>query len=250
MVFMDKDDRIRRFSTGRIIEHWLAIITVGLLIITGLSQKYYYLGISQWFILQMGGIDSVRFIHRLTGLVFLALTIVHILVALVGVLFLDWRPTMLITKKDFHDAVHNIKYYFGIEDCPAPCHRYSYKQKFEYWVILTGAIMMILSGIVLWIPTTVTRYLPGEIVPLAKVLHSNEALLLFIIISIWHVYNAIFSPDVFPLDSSIFTGYISLKRMEREHPLELAELLQEDIKNVQKGTCKGHKGEVKGIANL
>ena len=248
MELLEKGERIRRFSTARIIEHYIAIVSVSVLIITGLSQKYYYLDISQWFILQMGGIDSVRFVHRFTGLVFISLTVVHILTAMIGILFLEWRPSILITKKDFHDAVHNIRYYLGMEDCPAPCHRYTYKQKFEYWVILTGAIFMILSGIVLWIPTTITRYLPGEIVPLAKVMHSNEALLLFLIISIWHVYNSIFSPDVFPLDTSIFTGYISLKRMEKEHPLELAELLEEDIKEVQKGVCRNRtKQEVDGV---
>jgi|Deesub1362A_J573_1020465.scaffolds.fasta_scaffold27198_1 cytochrome b subunit of formate dehydrogenase len=251
MELLEKGEKIRRFSTARIIEHYIAILSVSLLIATGLSQKYYYLDISQWFILQMGGIDSVRFVHRFTGLIFIALTVVHILTAMIGVLFLEWRPSILITKKDFHDAVHNIKYYLGMEDCPAPCHRYTYKQKFEYWVILTGAIFMIFSGVVLWIPTTITRYLPGEIIPLAKVMHSNEALLLFLIISIWHVYNSIFSPDVFPLDTAIFTGYISLKRMEKEHPLELAEMLEEDIKEIQKGVCRNRaKQEVDSVTEL
>ncbi len=100
----------RRFSTGRIIEHWIAILTVLVLIVTGLSQKYYYLEISQWLILQLGGIDTVRWIHRYTGLVFIILTTVHIMMAIIGVVFLGWRPSMLITKKDFLDAIQNIKY--------------------------------------------------------------------------------------------------------------------------------------------
>jgi hypothetical protein len=65
--------------------------------------------------------------------------------------------------------------------------------------------------------------MPGEIIPAAKVLHTNEALVVFLIIAIWHIYNAIFSPEVFPLDTSIVTGYISKERMLREHPDELAE---------------------------
>ncbi len=65
--------------------------------------------------------------------------------------------------------------------------------------------------------------LPGEIIPAAKVLHTNEALVVFLIIAIWHIYNAIFSPEVFPLDTSIFTGYISKERMLREHSEELEE---------------------------
>lgn len=228
------NNRIRRFHTGRIIEHWIAIIAVCILVITGLSQKFYYLKVSQWFILQMGGIDNVRFLHRYTGSVFILLSIVHIIVAVIGVVFKEWKATMIITKKDFLDAIQNIKYYLGITNTPAQCHRYNYKQKFEYWVILTGAILMGISGLVLWFPIFFTRFLPGEVIPLAKALHSNEALLLFLIISIWHIYNAIFSPDVFPIDTSIFTGYLSRERMLREHPLELAEIEGNDFEKKEK----------------
>jgi formate dehydrogenase subunit gamma len=82
---------------------------------------------------------------------------------------------------------------------------------------------MMLTGAILWFPAVVTKFLPGEIIPAAKVLHTNEALVVFLIIAIWHIYNAIFSPDVFPLDTSIFTGYISKERMLREHSEELDE---------------------------
>jgi formate dehydrogenase subunit gamma len=46
----------------------------------------------------------------------------------------------------------------------------------------------------------------------------------FLVVILWHIYNAHLSPDVFPFDKSIFTGKISLERMEHEHPLELARI--------------------------
>jgi hypothetical protein len=49
-------------------------------------------------------------------------------------------------------------------------------------------------------------------------------MLIFILIAVWHIYNAIFSPEVFPLDTSIFTGKISRDRMVLEHPKELARI--------------------------
>ena len=52
-------------------------------------------------------------------------------------------------------------------------------------------------------------------------MHSNEALVIVVLIAVWHIYNSIFSPEVFPLDTSILTGYISRERMVREHPVEL-----------------------------
>ena len=127
---------------------------------------------------------------------------------------------MVINKKDFTDAIENIRYYFGTTDQPARCDRYDYKQKFEYWGVVVGGLLMIATGLILWFPTTIVKYLPGELIPAAKAAHTNEALLAFLVIIVWHLYNAIFSPEVFPLDTSIFTGKISVERMKHEHPLE------------------------------
>jgi formate dehydrogenase subunit gamma len=64
--------------------------------------------------------------------------------------------------------------------------------------------------------------LPGELIPAAQVAHSNEGLLAFLVVLIWHIYNAHLNPDVFPMDLSIFSGRISKERMMKEHPLEQA----------------------------
>ena len=84
--------------------------------------------------------------------------------------------------------------------------------------------MMMGTGAVLWQPVFFTRFMTGELVPLAKILHSEEALVVLLIIAGWHIYNAIFSPEVFPLNVSIFTGYIPRERMIREHIHELARI--------------------------
>jgi cytochrome b subunit of formate dehydrogenase len=218
------NERIRRFSAWRIGEHWVIILTTITLFVTGLSQRFWHLDSSQWFILKLGGVDNVRLIHRYTGLVFTLEIFLNVVVAFVGVMRSRWGASMFVTRKDFQDAVHNIRYYFGLEERAAACDRYDYMEKFEYWTILFGGFLMIGTGAVLWLPTLVTKVLPGEVIPTAKALHSNEALLIFLINAIWHIYNAIFSPEVFPLDTSIFTGYISRARMLREHPLELARI--------------------------
>lgn len=217
-------EMIRRFRRGRIVEHAVAIVAVGVLVMTGLSQKFYMLAFFQWLILELGGIDNVRLLHRGAGVVFLILIAVHIFIAMMGVVMRGWQPSMMINKNDFTNAVHNLKYYVGIEKDPAQFDRYDFKQKFEYWGILVGSFLMILSGLILWFPVEATRFLPGEIVPAAKALHTHQATLIFILIAIWHIYSAIFSPEVFPLDTSIFTGMISRERMAREHPLELARM--------------------------
>jgi formate dehydrogenase gamma subunit len=221
------EDRVKRFSPARILEHWVHVLFFCVLVCTGLTQRFYSLDISQWIILHLGGIDAVRLIHRFAGVIFSLGVGTHVLVAAVGIVYKKWQPSMVITKKDFTDVILNVRYYLGLENSPTRGGRYTYKQKFEYWGILTGVLLMMLTGAILWFPAVVTKFMPGEIIPAAKVLHTNEALVVFLIIAIWHIYNAIFSPDVFPLDTSIFTGYISKERMLREHPDEMAAMEEE-----------------------
>ena len=224
---------LRRFSTGRILEHWMHIMVFSALVVTGLSQRFYALDISHRIILQLGGIDTMRVMHRFCGLAFSLAVISHIFVAAFGLVVKRWQPSMVITKNDFLNAVHNVRYYLGAERHPAQGGRYSYTQKFEYWGILTGALIMIATGAVLWKPLFITRFISGEIIPAAKVLHSNEAFVVFLIIALWHIYNAVFSPEVFPLNMSIFTGSIPRKRMVHEHILELAAIEDATIEELR-----------------
>jgi formate dehydrogenase subunit gamma len=213
-------EQIRRFGKLRIAEHWLNAGTFILLVITGLSQKFHDYHFSQWIIMTLGGIDTTRLIHRYSGIALAVLTINHVFVASFGVIFLRWQPSMVIHLKDFRDAIDNIRYYLGLSEHPARCDRYDYKQKFEYWGVVIGGMLMVATGAMLWFPTLVTRFLPGQFIPVAKAMHTNEALLAFLVIAIWHIYNAIFSPEVIPIDTVIFTGRISRNRMMHEHPLE------------------------------
>ena len=84
---------------------------------------------------------------------------------------------------------------------------------------------MVLTGFILYLPGLFSRFLPAELIPASKVMHSNEALLAFLMIIVWHAYTAHLNPDVFPFDPSIFTGKISRERLEEEHALEYEELV-------------------------
>jgi cytochrome b subunit of formate dehydrogenase len=130
------------------------------------------------------------------------------------------------TRQDFTDAILTIRYYLGVSDRQARFDRFDYRQKFEYWGLVLGSLLVVATGLVLLFPVQVTQRLSGAVVPVASVAHSNEGLLAFLTILIWHIYNAHLSPDVFPFDTSIFTGRISLDRMKHEHPRELERLAE------------------------
>lgn len=228
---------VKRFSLYRIIEHWLTAAVFVVLVVTGLSQKFYTFNLSQWFVMSLGGIDNIRLVHRVCGMIFVCLVTQHVLIAFFGVIGKKWLPSMLITRKDFTDAVDNLKYYFGLTNSQARCGRYDYKQKFEYWGILAGGLIMVATGLTLWFPSFVAGFLPGSIIPAAKALHTNVAMMIFLIIALWHIYNSIFSPEVFPLDLAIITGRISLDRMMREHPIEFERLFGVSIGEGENGVA-------------
>ncbi len=220
----NKNSFIKRFGIGRIVEHQANALVFITLVVTGLSQRFHDYRVSHWIITSLGGVDAVRVVHRFTGLTFSILIVLHIAAGIYGVVKKRWSASMMININDFKNAIDNLKYYFGILPHAALCDRYDYKQKFEYWGVIAGGFLMISTGLILWFPVGFAQLLPGEFIPAAKAAHSNEALLAFLVIVTWHIYNSIFSPEVFPLDTAIFTGLISRERMVHEHPLELARI--------------------------
>jgi formate dehydrogenase subunit gamma len=222
------NEYIVRFSVRQRIEHFSVMILFLALGLTGFAQKFVDSPWAIWTINTIGGIDRVRWLHRAAGVMFTVFAMVHISIALFMVLTRRSRPSMIASRKDFQDAITQLRYYLRISDKPARFDRFDYRQKFEYWGMVLGGMLMIATGFMLLYPVIVTRLLPGEFIPVARVAHSNEGLLAFLIVIIWHIFNAHLSPEVFPFDPSIFTGKVSREYMEKEHPLEYARIMRED----------------------
>lgn len=191
---------------------------------TGLPQKYPEARWAEWIVLFLGGIDATRAVHRVFGLVLSLVALEHLGVIVSSLLLGRVRFSMLPGRKDVTDAIQNLKYGLGLVSAPPKFERFDYKQKFEYWGLIFGGMVMVASGFVLWFPTLTARYLPGVLIPAAKVLHTNEAMLALLVVVVWHVYGAHLSPEVFPADTSIFTGRISRERLKHEHYLEYLRL--------------------------
>ncbi|MGE5304179.1 MAG: formate dehydrogenase subunit gamma [Alphaproteobacteria bacterium] len=218
-----------RFSKRQRAEHFLVMTLFLLLAVTGFPQKFFDMAWSQWLIIFLGGIDRVRWLHRLSGVLFAIVAVLHLAVVLSLAASKRITLNMIPTKKDFRDAIITLRYYLGLSEEQARFDRYEYRQKFEYWGLILGGLIMISTGFILYFPIFWTGFLPGEVIPAANVAHSSEGLLAFLIVIIWHIYNAHLNPDVFPFDTSIFTGKISEERMEKEHPLEYARLMAAEV---------------------
>jgi cytochrome b subunit of formate dehydrogenase len=217
-----------RFSAQQRLEHATAMLLFIVLAGTGLPQKFFEASWAQAIIDVLGGIDRVRWIHRAAGLGFVFFTFVHITDMVRRLLLGSGSLALVPTRRDFFDAIQQLRFYLGTTDVAPKYDKYDYKQKFEYWGLLLGSAIVISTGLVLLFPVAATRFLPGEIVPASKLAHGNEGLMALLIVLFWHIYNAHLNPDVFPFDTTIFTGKISLERLHHEHELEYDRLKENE----------------------
>ena len=214
-------DTFVRFSLRQRIEHALVMSLFIVLAATGFPQKFSDASWARGALSLMGGVEIARAMHRFAGMAFAILSGLHVGTAIVLVVTGRSRPSMVPGRKDFVDAIKTLRYYLGASDEQARFDRFDYRQKFEYWGLVMGGLLMVGTGLILYFPLIVTSLLPGVMIPIAKVAHSSEGLMAFLVVITWHIYNAHLNPDVFPFDVTIFTGKISRHRMETEHPLEL-----------------------------
>ncbi len=220
-----------RFTLSQRIEHAVQILSFTGLVITGVSQKFNTHPVAEWIILHLGGIEVVRTVHRSFGVLLILESIYH--VAVVGWAVLGRKQygklwAMLPNLKDARDAGQMVMYFLGLRKERAKFDRFDFRQKSEYLSLVWGTVVMVLTGLMMWFPVQTTHWISGEMIPAAKAAHGGEGLLAFLAILIWHMYSAHLSPEVFPFDTTIFTGKISEERMIHEHPVEYERILAQE----------------------
>lgn len=216
----DSPRSYRRFHLGQRIEHILLILSFTVLAITGVPQKYSEFAWSNVMIQAMGGIEWVRVIHRTAATLLMAETIYHFLSVAYKVWVKRIALTMLPGWQDAKDAWQTLLYNLRLTDKMAMMGRYTFGEKVEYWAVIWGTVIMVLTGFMLWNPVATVRFFPGQFIPAAKAAHGGEALLAVLSIVTWHIYNV----HVKHFNRSMFTGFISRHEMEIEHPQELKTL--------------------------
>jgi formate dehydrogenase subunit gamma len=219
-----------RFSLRQRIEHFAVMILFAVLALTGFPQKFYAASWAVRLTGMFGGVASMRFIHRGAGLMLGALTVLHFSLVLRDLVLRRAAPAMIPTRRDFRDVVRMLRYYLRLSDTPARFDRFDYREKFEYWGLVFGNVIMVATGLVLLFPIRVATWLPGELIPAAKIAHSSEGLMAFLVVITWHIYNAHLAPGIFPFNRSIFTGTISKEHLRKDHPLEYERLFPAEAK--------------------
>jgi len=211
----------RRFTVLQRIEHFFLAVSFTVLGLTGLVQMFGLNPLSEYLINLMGGIESTRVVHRVAAIVFALSGVYHVIAVGHKFFVRRVRMTMVPVSKDIADGVHWLVYSLFLRKEPPKMPRYTFAEKLEYWALIWGGIIMIVTGFMLWNPLITTRFLPGQFIPAAKAAHGGEAVLAVLAIIVWHFYNV----HIKMFNKSMFTGRLTPHQMEEEHEEEWQEII-------------------------
>ncbi|MCB8916992.1 MAG: cytochrome b/b6 domain-containing protein [Ardenticatenaceae bacterium] len=216
----NKTEQYPRFRLGARIEHAVLLISFTILAITGLPQKFATESWAQTMVRWMGGIELVRIIHHYSAFVLVLGSLFGVFVAAYRYYVRRERMPMFPTRKDYDDLVQFVRHNLGFTDEAPRMLKFNFGEKFEYWAVVWGTVLMTLTGFVMWNPIAFTAVFPGQLIPMAKAAHGGEAILAVSAIIVWHMYNV----HIKHFNPSIFTGKMPRHQMEEEHALELERL--------------------------
>jgi cytochrome b subunit of formate dehydrogenase len=221
----EEGETFLRFNRNFRFQHMVMFTSVILLIITGMPLKFPDFVLSRIVIRFWGGIQYSTVVHRVGAGMLIYFMVHHLLYT---ILSRDGRRDFLLLLprlQDAKDIAWNIRHFLGKVPEKPRFGRFSYIEKFDYWAVYWGCVIMIGSGLFLWFETDVLRFLPKYALDVAHEMHSDEAMLATLAIVIWHFYNVHFNPDRFPGTLLWWHGRLSEHEMKEEHPLEYEEIM-------------------------
>ena len=129
-----------RYNYGERVCHWVNAATYVFCLLTGLAFYTPYL---YWLSFVGGGPASARFLHPWVGLFFFAAVVwMHSL----------WRQQMLAAPEDRAWEAGIKNYIENRDELVPPQGRFNAGQKMFYWVMYYGAILLVITGVIMWFP--------------------------------------------------------------------------------------------------
>jgi len=186
-----------------------------------------------WLAKVLGGVQVAGNIHRFAAVITFGYFIFHIfnLIKLkikrrvpIG-RFVFGKNSLMFNMQDIRDFGATVKWFVGAG--PRPSYgRWTYWEKFDYFAVFWGVAVIGFSGLILWFPEYFTTFMPGWLINVAMIVHSDEALLAVGFIFTIHFFNTHLRPDAFPMDTVIFTGTVPFEHYRHDRPREY-EMLKE-----------------------
>jgi cytochrome b subunit of formate dehydrogenase len=213
--------------------HVIMIVSFMSLALTGLTLKFSYTGWARTMSRLLGGFESAGYIHRFAAVMMMGIFVTHIadLYRRKRTEYRSWKAllfgpdTMLFTRRDLRELVASLKWFLGRG--PRPRYgRWTYWEKFDYFAVFWGMMVIGSTGLMLWFPELFTRVIPGWLLNVATIIHSDEALLAVGFIFTVHFFNTHLRPEKFPMDIVVFTGRMPLEEFKEDKPDEYEALVR------------------------
>ena len=107
-----------------------------------------------------------------------------------------WGATSMVANwKDVKDLFAHLRWFVGLGPKPH-FDRYAYWEKFDYWAVFWGMIVIGFSGYAMWFAPFFAHFLPGWALNAVLVIHSEEGLLAILFIFSIHFVNTHLRPEV------------------------------------------------------
>jgi cytochrome b subunit of formate dehydrogenase len=187
-------------------QHFALVALFAVLAYTGFVHKFPDAWWS-WPFHVLGEHSTLRgLLHRLAGWSFAGLFVVHLAVLFGTKRGRGYLGELWVRFHDLKDVLANVLYNLGLAKQPAPHRRFNYIEKSEYWALVWGSFVMIITGIMLIFTETVLRTMPKVWHDVAQVIHYYEAVLATLAIVVWHFYWVIFDPAEYPMNPAWLIG--------------------------------------------
>ncbi|MFQ5893002.1 MAG: formate dehydrogenase subunit gamma [Nitrospinota bacterium] len=227
---IEEDKWVQRFTVAQRIQHVLIMITMLVLLLTGIGLLFHESWWAAWLIRLEGGMAARGYIHRTAAVVLMALSVWHACQVIFTRQGHEEFLRLLPTRQDLRDFVHMMRFNAGKADQPPAFGKYGYTEKVQYNGVVVGGLIMIVTGLLLWFENLSMAVLPKWVIDVTFLIHGYDGVLVFIVLFLWHLYNVHLNPRVFPMDKVWLTGKISVRELRERHHLQYQEM-----------TGKGHR---------
>ena len=198
-------------------QHATLLASFFVLVVTGFALKFP----GSWFASMLAMGERMRgTLHRVAAVVLIGVSIYHLFDVAISRegrrLVRDLFPTL----DDARGGWQNLCYYLGLTSRKPEFARFNYAEKAEYWALVWGMFVMASTGIMLWAKVMVGNHLPRWWLDVATAIHFYEAVLATLAILVWHFYQVLFDPDVYPMNWAWWDGKMTLDHYRSEHGLD------------------------------
>ncbi len=220
-----KSGRVVRWKTPEILWHFLLFVSFVTLIITGFAFRYPDSWWSSWMTHTPNAFILRGVAHRVAGVLLIGLFFYSIMRS-VG----TRRGWQQIKAKfpvlaDSTQVVQNVLYSVGLSSEHPEFDRYDYSEKAEYWALMWGGFVMILTGLILWFQTFFLSFIPKWLFDMAKAVHFYEAWLATLAILVWHFFFMFLHPENYPINFTVATGRMTEEEYMEKHPADYEKMI-------------------------